>query len=159
MNDLGRLGYLSYLDLICCGFGSALLMFFIVISAAAGSRLEEANAALIVRCHYESGRQAEVGIEFQPPGSDRWQHDISGQTEWGVMFSASSEPNSGGDALLVLANPQPGLWLFRPYLVNYSKSKTTTELLKVRLELVGEHCMDSAPATTISSLKIGRAHV
>jgi hypothetical protein len=152
MKDLGRLSYLSYLDLICCGFGASLLMFLIVISADAGARPEEANATLIVRCRHESGRHAAVGIEFQAPGSDEWRHDVNLHFGDGIAFSATSEPDSGGDALLILTNPQPGQWHFRPFLKDYSKSKSTMGELEVRLEILGQPSQPKFAGSTLTEI-------
>jgi hypothetical protein len=108
-----RFRYISYLDLVTCSFGGALLLFLIAVSASpVAPRQGPVNEMVVVVYRHRGGPKAEVGIEFKRPG----QNDFSppGSKHANVpSFSARSGPNSGGDCFLVLTRPEGGDWEFR----------------------------------------------
>lgn len=115
--------FISYLDLMCCGFGGAVLMF--LITAAADPPRTPTNNLIMVRCHHElnSGNpRAEIAIEYQLPRTDQWIRPSPREPMQNNVipaFAAVSTVNGGSEAVLVLRSPQPGEWRFRAYLVNY----------------------------------------
>lgn len=116
--------YMSYLDLMCCGFGGAVLMFLIVAS----SRPEQnpTDQLLVVRCRAMTSdggttpRRAEVGLEFRVAGELKWQRlgsDDSQPDRW--TFTAPSRNGSGSETISIWRHPPAGKWEFRPYLIDF----------------------------------------
>lgn len=110
-----RARFLSYLDLMCCGFGGALLLFLLI--AAATPPPVVSNRMLVVRCLHRAGVRAETGIEYLAPGSRVWQRP-SGKSDV-QAFAARSAPESGAEAFLILFAPAEGEYEFRTYLVDF----------------------------------------
>lgn len=115
--------FISYLDLMCCGFGGAVLLF--LITASADPERTPTNDLIFVRCRHEatsSNPRAEIAIQYLEPGSDEWKNPApSKPTSPNVIpaFAAISQPGGGSEAVLVLRSPRSGTWQFRAYLVNY----------------------------------------
>ena len=135
--------FLSYLDLMCCGFGGALLMFLIVASAQ--PRRAPSNPMLVVRfrAQGEDGRRwelpgGELGIEYRRVGSRAWIRangpsvaddlaeygprdatagDGEESRKWPVQ--PQSAPGQGAEAVLICRRPRSGNWEFRAYLADY----------------------------------------
>ena len=104
------------LDFICCGLGAAIVLWILSASWLPQSAPPLGSESLVVRCR-KSPRSppAEIGIEFRAPNQTRW----SSFAHPCVRFSAESDSSSGGEAFLVLQNPEPGSWQFRPYLRDF----------------------------------------
>lgn len=119
--------FISYLDLMCCGFGGAVLLF--LITASADPERTPTNDLIFVRCRHEatSGNpRAEIAIQYLEPGSTEWKNPTPGKpTSPNVIpaFAAISQPDGGSEAVLVLRAPRSGTWQFRAYLVNYPVPK------------------------------------
>jgi hypothetical protein len=135
--------FLSYLDLISCAFGGAVLLFLIVSVSGTPSGDEEAAAVpmIVVRCFHAdavNAPKAEVGIEYRRPGHLDWERPKPGskQTE---VFAATSEPNSGAEAFLLLFGPETGPWEFQPYLINFSRQEGVPCELRMKIEVIGEN--------------------
>ena len=68
-----------------------------------------------------------------------------------MRFSATSEPGSGGDALLVFVNPKPGVWRFRPFVRDFPAllpedlGENVREPTKVHLEARGRSISTKDP--------------
>lgn len=107
----------SFLDLICCSFGAALLMF-LMISSVEEKRFIHENKVFIVRAMHQQGSKAEVGIEFKRPGMDMWKRPEENSHNV-YSFSMLSQPASGSEAFVMLFEPAAGTWHFRTFLVNY----------------------------------------
>lgn len=116
--------YMSYLDLMCCGFGGAVLMFLIVAS----SRPEQnpTDQLLVVRCRAKTSdggavtKRAEVGLEFRAVGELKWQRlgsDDQHPDRW--TFTAPSRNGSGSETISIWRHPVAGKWEFRPYLIDF----------------------------------------
>jgi hypothetical protein len=154
-----KVTFVSLLDLMCCGFGGALLIFLIVLSADPTGARE--NPLLVVRCrHIGTGPRAEVGLKYKGPTDAQWQRarlvpaskESAGanSTESNspdntllFFFSATSAAGSGSETCLVLVRPVSGVWEFRPYLVDYPSS-ATAEPVHVELEVFGQ-AIDGVP--------------
>jgi hypothetical protein len=123
--------YLSYLDLMCCGFGGAVLMFLIVASSRPEQR--PTDQILVVRCRTDweragkgSGQselplaRAEVGIEYRRAGDLAWRRGRQGEGAGEAsVFAAPSRDGSGTETVMVWRQPTRGRWEFRPYLVDF----------------------------------------
>ena len=108
-------GMISFLDLISCGLGAALLLF--VIGAAATPvlpPLDDDRSVLIVS-RREGGSHAEVGLQWRIPGGD-WQSSVA---ELAQALSVPSSAQSGGEAILILRAPPSGRIEVRPYLRSF----------------------------------------
>ena len=128
---------ISFLDLVCCAFGGAMLVFLIATSAETPGGPAPPGSLVIVRCKPPAGKEprGEVGIEFRRPGQTTWERALPGD-QARHQLSATSEPNGGSDALLVLLQPDSGTWEFRPYLVNSPKG--SEDPVRVDIEVLGE---------------------
>jgi hypothetical protein len=69
---------------------------------------------LVVRLLKNKGTDAELRLEWVEPGKTNWVHDARNTD----FFSAKSS-QGGGNALVVIRNPDPGYWSFRGYYVDY----------------------------------------
>lgn len=140
--------YLSYLDLMCCGFGGAVLMFLIVASSRPEQR--PTDQILVVRCRTDWERagantasglgsaaagqegelarppRAEVGIEYRRGGELVWQRGKPGETTGNAwIFVAPSGDGSGSETVLVWRQPARGRWEFRPYLIDFPSARVS----------------------------------
>ena len=137
MTSFTRFRYISYLDLVCCGFGGALLLFLVAVSASSvSSRQGQVNEMVVVHCSHKSGPKAEVGIEFQRPSDERFQQPGSADSDI-RSFAARSGPNSGGETFLVLKRPQSGLWRFRVWQKDFPAGADVGGG-RVELEVIGQ---------------------
>lgn len=119
MKSFTRFRYISYLDLVCCGFGGALLLFLIALSGSSvSSRRGPVNEMVIIRCAHKAGPKAEVGILFKRPDDEQFLEPGSADPDV-RSFSAYSGSDSGGEAFLVLPRPQAGVWQFRVWQKNF----------------------------------------
>lgn len=110
---------ISYLDLMCCGFGGALLLF--LIASSAGPPPSTNNQLVVIRCRHVAGPRAEVGLEYQSPGNPEWVRPALGPRLQGIVtFAARSRPASGSEAVLILTTPAVGRWKIRPYLIDFA---------------------------------------
>jgi hypothetical protein len=144
MKSLAKARFISLLDLMCCSFGGALLIFLIVLSADPGGAKD--NPLLVVRCKRVGGSpQAEVGIKFKGPADETWQwaQRDEAAAAGNVFFSARSAAGSGSEACLMLVRPAPGQWEFRPYLVNYPAG-ASRDAVRVELDIYGQ-ALDGPP--------------
>ena len=137
MNHLSRFGFTAFLDLVCCGFGAATLLFLLAATATPEPPAAMENNTLLVRCSTISGAKAEVGIEYLAPEATEWRRS-SLLSEQAGYFNARSAPDAGGDAFLILFAPQSGRWEFRPYLIDFAHSDSARRDATVaRLEIYG----------------------
>ena len=145
--------YLSYLDLMCCGFGGAVLMFLIVASSRPEQR--PTDQILVVRCRAEWDRavtrvrgvgasggngtaangqsgdrtqppppRAEVGVEYRRAGELVWRRGTPDDGMAGSsIFVAPSGDGSGSETVLVWRQPTRGRWEFRPYLIDFPSAR------------------------------------
>jgi hypothetical protein len=156
--------FISYLDLMCCGFGGALLMFLIVASAR--ERIDASESMLVVRCWADGSEEssgpisgAEVGIEYRRAGTKDWiranglssEDDLTGVSSDGrrgekwVFFptSASGQPV---EAVLICQFPRPGRWEFRAYMADFSAVEGPSDgSISVTMEFLGA-AQNSSPS-------------
>lgn len=114
---------LTFVDVMCCTLGGALLLLLLVASAepdAAG----KPGRALVVRFSLAGGDRGELGLEARPPGAADYRRLPSKDI---VFFSAPATPDGGAAAVAVVADPAPGAWRFRPYLVDWPARPTLTK--------------------------------
>jgi hypothetical protein len=131
-----RFRYISYLDLVCCGFGGALLLFLIAASASSISLHQgPLNEMVVVRSH-KGGTKAEIGIEFERPSAKGFQQPGSAHPDV-RSFSARSGNNSGGESFLVLMGPEAGLWRFRVWQKDFPAGALLGDG-RVELEVIGQ---------------------
>ncbi len=115
--------FISYLDLMCCGFGGAVLMF--LVTAVADVVRTPTNDLIFIRCRHNlesKNPRAEIAIEYQVPGSEIWilpnRNDPIINNVF-PAFSAVSQKGGGSESVLVIRSPKRGEWRFRALLVNY----------------------------------------
>ncbi len=113
---LGDAALMSFLDLISCGLGAALLLFLIAATATPVIQPEERNESVLVISRHLGGPRAEVGLQWRVEGEDRWNRDAEGES---AVLSVPSSVNSGGEAVLILQNSRAGLIEVQPYLRSF----------------------------------------
>lgn len=127
--------FISYLDLIACSFGGALLLFLLIAASSASTRGQPGDGLVLIRCHHLRGPRAELGLEFRRPGSLTWER--AGASPNYPFFSVRSGPESGSEAVLLLPEPEPGVWSFRPYLVDFPRKDAGRNAIGVQFDVVG----------------------
>jgi len=153
--------FISFLDLMCCGFSGAVLLFLIVASAR--PQVGEAGQLILIRCQHLSGPRAEVGIEFRPPGESRWY--VSTEPPEGadvVQFAAVSDPQSGAESFMLLSRPAAGRWEFRTFPVDFphlaapsqnaAGADIPTDALRVQLKAYGARVRRQKPEDPTATL-------
>ena len=137
-SPLAKAIWYSFLDLICCSMGAALLMFLIVASAeqqvvAGGGRM------LVVRAAHRDGFRGEIAIEFRTPDSPTWRR-APGASKTGKTwsFAARSQPDSGGEAVVIITDPAAGKWQFRAYLVDFPAPGAAQQFVALELQNFGD---------------------
>jgi hypothetical protein len=161
--------FISYLDLMCCGFGGALLMFLIV--ASANERLVPAQPMLVVRCRTSiasgEGPQsngAELGIEYRRVGARDWTRvngpptdndlvDMSAKgkekgEKW--SFQPPTAPGQPAESVAIFRYPQPGKWEFRAYLADFPSASNANTPLAVEFEILGSAQAQSKPKVLLT---------
>lgn len=137
MKTFTRFRYISYLDLVCCGFGGALLLFLIMV--ATSSRRGPVNQMVVVRCYCEGGPKAEIGLLLKPPGSAQFLDPPRPGADPHIRsFSARSAALGGGEAFIVLIDPKSGEWEFLAYQKDFS-GQGGVAAGQVRYEVIGQH--------------------
>ncbi|MDG1511968.1 MAG: hypothetical protein P8R31_09750 [Mariniblastus sp.] len=139
MNPLRQYALMAFLDLVSCGFGAAVLIFLITVVADSASKNNTNSDGILVRCSHAAGQKAEVGIEYQRPGSSDW---ISRKiTDVEFEFSAPSGVSSGSEAFLLIPKPAVGEWRFRPHLVDFVRTPQSNETgpVVVKMHVFGKH--------------------
>jgi hypothetical protein len=145
---------------MCCGFGAAVLLFLLTVMANStdpapvvpqDGTLTTTNV-LLVRCEVtESGRRAEVGIEFLRPRDrgktkDNWNSGLTFEHKQVEFFTVPVDPHdksedaNRGEAFLIINQPEKGTWRFRPYLIDFAKDgdkKMRSSSVVVKLEIFG----------------------
>ncbi len=162
-------GALSFLDLICCSLGAAVLMLIIAVTADPANRPRAPRRPLIVVCHFAGGARAEVAIEFRRPNHASWERGSSPtprdtvlpsettanpqfvRTSAVTAFAASSEANSGSYAVVLITDPVPGRWEFRPLLIDFPKDMTDEPVI-VRMEILSRN-LDAPPDSANDTLR------
>jgi hypothetical protein len=157
-------GVISYLDLMCCGFGGALLLLLIVSvcqpqpSAGASGRL------MIVRAYTSGGPLPEIRMSCRRPHRSEWETVETLQTEFGdrlFSFQAEPMPGSGGESVWAIQDPDEGSWEFRVNLITFARGSPATPV-RIELSAQGEGItfaedvvqgvpMDSAPVAILQS--------
>lgn len=135
-------GLLAFLDLMCCSFGGALLLFLLMASANP-EPLERAqrNRMMVVRCVHQGGPKPEIRLECRRPGRVTWQRlDRLSQQESGLkvfFYSAPAEKEGGGDSFALIFQPAVGTWEFRAFLHGFPKDQPVGPVL-LQIEVDGD---------------------
>jgi hypothetical protein len=93
---------------------------------------------VLVRVYHDGGLKPEIGLEVRRPGFITWERAQPTENDL-FFFAATSEPNSGAEAFLVLLDPKPGLWEFRPYVVNFPRDFRPGDGARVQFEVTAEN--------------------
>ena len=109
----------SFLDLVCCAFGGAVLMLLIAVSSPPDAKPTVRDNTLLVWCRHRSGPAAEIGLEFRRPGGTEWIPFVQAP-ELGPGFA--SHGLAGTSAFFLLLAPEEGVWEFRPLLADAAES-------------------------------------
>lgn len=126
MNSYRRYAFLSFLDLISCAFGAAVLIF--VISALGGEKNagSESPDVMLFFAKHVSGTAPEVQFEVRDPMGFIFR--TTGDMPEGTRRFASPAGNASG-AYLVIPQPAAGDWTVRLFWVDgYMKQNAVFEL-------------------------------
>lgn len=141
-NNRGAVSMLSFLDLISCGLGGALLLFLISAIAEPTKKPLEMERTMLVVSRRLSGFHAEVGLQWRPLGSEQWRRGDSNDRE-SIGVSVPSSRDAGGEAILVIHDPPADIIEVQPYLRTFpdkDQDKTTLDVggCQVRLDVFGQ---------------------
>lgn len=104
-------GMISFLDLISCGLGGALLLFVIGAAATPVSPPLPTDRSVLIVSRHAGGARAEVGLEWRISGGD-WRREDEHDSQ---AVSIPSSADAGGEAVLILRDPPSGRIEVRPY--------------------------------------------
>lgn len=147
--------FVSYLDLMCCGYGGALLMFLIVASAQ--SHREESSPMLVMRAKGMSPdakplQSIELGIQYRRRGEVSWtranasitHESICGAAGEAWFFNSRPAGGNGSEAVFICNRPRAGQWEVRAYSVLTAAEEslgdtatTPSPPLNVQVEVLG----------------------
>lgn len=149
--------FISYLDLMCYGFGGAMLMFLIVASAqtnpVSGLPMLVIRAKAINESQLPSSESIEFGIQYRKKGDAKWHrangtmnHDSiaqDGSQAW--FFTSRAVQNNSSEAVFICNQPRSGIWETRAYSAIISSENspagsaqpTAFKPLEVQLEVLG----------------------
>lgn len=131
--------FLTFLDLISCSFGAAVLIFLISEFSAEPKLDAPENESLIVRCKHVAGAKSEVRIEYLRPGTTTWLGAFRGDEAGPLEFAAQSDYGQGAEAFVFFANAAEGEWKFRAYRAASAKlgPGIAAESTRIRFEAHG----------------------
>lgn len=136
-------GYLSLLDLMCCGFGGALLLLLLIAASNPLPPVEKPrNTLMLIRCFAKEGPLPEIRMECLRPGHQLWERvdqlaTENHQSPEVFHFSAPAGPDSGSESFAMFYNPQEGLWEFRAHIVGFPNNKPAAPV-SLRFEADGD---------------------
>ena len=141
----------AFLDLVCCGFGAAVLLFLIAVASVREDSDPTPDDTLLVCCSWNSGSKAEVGIELLPPGKTQW---IRPQTctDSVANYAVASGPNSGAETFVIVFEPTSGVWRFRPFLADFpdpGDASLEGARTSVTLKTYGRHLQIAEQAASV----------
>jgi hypothetical protein len=127
--------FISYLDLMCCGFGGAMLMFLIVASAqtnrVSGLPMLLIRAKVVNQQGLTPNQSIEFGIQYRRKGDLQWQranqttnHEMiaqDGSQAW--FFTSSATARNSSESLFICNQPRPGTWEARVYSATISSEE------------------------------------
>jgi|GEM_PF-5880973 len=128
--------FTSFLDIIACALGAAILLFLIGVHVQESFVAVESDDTLLVRCDHIGGAPAVVGIEFQKEGEPWTLANTALDTQNGYAVASASKTEKGMVSLLILFKPKVGKWKFRPVLMNFA-GPSPEEETKVTLAISG----------------------
>jgi hypothetical protein len=149
--------FISYLDLMCCGFGGAMLMFFIVSSAQSSRNTGLPMLVIRAKVVNENGltpdQAIEFGIQYRKRGDEKWirangtmnHESIAGDSGEAWFFNSLATSNNGSEALFICNRPKSGVWEARAYSATTSTEEDISNLpqspgfrpVLVQLEVLG----------------------
>ena len=144
MNVAGRSPFIAFLDLVCCAFGGAVLLFLLTVVANPSNPEVPTPNLLLVRCmpfELSATSRAEVGIEILEPGGTEWRRGRNAGKQM-TFFTVPSGAGRGSEAFLAIVDPRRGTWRFRPYLVDYARGEREVQpgaRVSVRLSVFGRY--------------------
>lgn len=140
-------GYLSFLDLTCCGFGCALLLFLLMAAATPQpARSKPRNLAMVVHCFREDrdgpGPKPPIRIQCKRPGSNVWERadqiiEANPSVREMFEFHAPAQTIGGCESFLIFYAPEDGLWAFRAYIETFATTGPL-EPIPLKFEVLGE---------------------
>lgn len=123
--------FTSFLDLICCGLGAAILLFLLVVAFPSDAANVESKCILVFG-KVVDGPKAEIAIEFKRPSDTSWNRvgaDV-------VNFSSSTTAKVGGSAVCAIQDIEPGVYQFQIVMVNFPRSRADQKCM-VQMEVSG----------------------
>ena len=132
-----KFAFLSFLDLISCAFGSAVLIFIVSAAIQQESGGQQQAKLLFVYVHPVSGAAQELDFEIRDPDGVRRLSSEPLPNRW-KRFATPAK--TGGGSCLVINAPSPGQWRFRVYWTNGAFQANSAG--KLQLEIF---CPDGVP--------------
>jgi hypothetical protein len=136
--------FLSFLDLISCAFGAAILIFLVAVTSDDSQGSGTTADVLLIRCH-KSGKPVEVQFRLKDP-KGRLIHSAGKLPAGYRRFIARSQEQS--TSFMIIPKPIPGIWTIQAYWANESiadgeSATAKIEVLHPRLQ-AGEVLMATA---------------
>ncbi len=107
-----RGAFLTFLDLITCGFGGVVALFLLAAASKSPDHPSQSRL-LLVRCQSQPPG-AELMLVAKPPNQSWLSSAELRKRSWN--FSGQANGRAGGEAFLMLPNPKRGKWQFRAIL-------------------------------------------
>lgn len=145
--------FTSFLDIIACGLGAAILLFLIGVQIQEDLRSSESEETVLVRCEHVGGSPAVIGIEYQI-NNKPWTLASTLDTQEGYALGTASKNDERMISLLVLFRPKTGIWKFRPVLLNFAGG-TAEEVTMIRLSVSGPQISDQTVPKTSLLKRVG----
>ena len=104
--------FLSFLDLISCAFGAAVLVFVVAATAGNPDNGSEVPDLMLIRAEHVAGASPEIEFRVRPPNgvpisTSRLSNSVSLGSDW---YRITTEKNTNGGAFLVIPKPNKGDW-------------------------------------------------
>ena len=120
--------YVSFLDVMCCGFAGTLLLFLIIASTEKDDA-ERVTPYLVIRCRETIDETSkfvggELGIEYRRKGTATWIRVNSKNAPNAIgtatkIFHPRTIKSQHADSVFVCRQPREGVWEFRAYMADF----------------------------------------
>lgn len=151
---MNNYSFTSFLDVIACGLGAAILLFLVGTALQEAPKESLANPTLLVRCELVGGSPAFIGIEYQE-NDGPWTF-VNSQTDSkrGYAMGSASRNQDEMVSFLLLFAPKVGILNVRPVLQNFAGT-TAEETTKVRLTVSGANLKNLNPPQVSVLTRVG----
>lgn len=122
--------FMSFLDLISCAFGAAILIFLVSVTTEQSQATNAAADVLLIRCIQQQGEPIEVHFVVREPNG-RVVRSVSGLPRGYSRFIASTHEQAG--SYLIIPEPAPGQWSIQAYWANESIKADESSVAKIEV--------------------------